>query len=138
MSIPLDQPTNVRDGEQLDAEKLEAYLAENLPGAAGSLTVEQFPSGFSNLTYLLRLGEQELVLRRPPFGNRVKSAHDMGREFRVLSKLQGVYDLAPTPLLYCEDEEILGAPFYVMQRCRGIILRSPQRMQMTLDADLLQ
>ncbi len=138
MTIPLDQPTAVRAGEELDVAKLEAYLAAQLPDAAGPLVVEQFPSGYSNLTYLLRLGDQELVLRRPPFGNRVKSAHDMGREFRVLSQLQGHYDLAPNPLVYCEDEQVLGAPFYVMQRCRGIILRSPQKMDITLDPPTLQ
>ena len=65
-----------------------------------SVTVEQFPNGHSNLTYLVRLGGLELVLRRPPFGNRVKSAHDMGREFRVLSKLSVVYPPAPKPFFF--------------------------------------
>src|SRR5207253_456433 len=83
-------------------------------GAAGPLTVEQFPHGHSNLTYLLRLGQAEWVLRRPPFGNQVKTAHDMGREYRVLSGLCGVFPAAPRPQLYCEDEAVLGAPFYVM------------------------
>ncbi len=138
MSVPLDQPTNVRDGEQLDTEKLGEYLRAHLPDASGSLTIEQFPSGYSNLTYLLRLGDQELVLRRPPFGNRVKSAHDMGREYNVLSKLSGVYDLVPRPLVYCDDEQVLGAPFYVMQRCRGVILRSPKQMDCDLDAATLR
>lgn len=119
----LDAARPVRPGEELDVELLGAYLREHLDGAGGELVVEQFPSGFSNLTYLLRLGERELVLRRPPFGNRVKSAHDMGREHRVLSALAPVYPLAPRPLLYCDDETVLGAPFYVMERCRGLILR---------------
>ena len=120
----LDSSRETRQGEELDIEVLEAYLHEHLPTSRGkALVVEQFPSGFSNLTYLLRCGDLELVLRRPPFGNRVKSAHDMGREFRVLSGLQGHYDLAPKPYVYCEDESVLGAPFYVMERRRGIILR---------------
>src|SRR6516162_5626002 len=80
----------VRPGEELPVAALDAYLAERLPGA-GPLTVEQFPHGHSNLTYLLRRGDQEFVLRRPPFGNQVKTAHDMGREFRVLSRLSAVY-----------------------------------------------
>ena len=71
-------------------------------------TVEQFPHGHSNLTYLLRLGDQEWVLRRPPFGNRVKTAHDMGREYRILSRLCQVYPPAPRPVLYCEDESDPG------------------------------
>ena len=120
----LDRTSAVREGEELDLGRLEAYLREHLPDApGGELAVEQFPGGFSNLTYLLRLGELDLVLRRPPFGNRVKSAHDMGREFRVLDKLYAVYEPAPRPYLYCEDESVLGAPFYVMERRRGVILR---------------
>ena len=119
----LDASRPPREGEGLDLEKLGPYLGEHLPDVAGELVIEQFPSGFSNLTYLLRAGDLELVLRRPPFGNRVKTAHDMGREYRVLSKLNAVYPLAPRPYLYCDDESILGAPFYVMERRRGVILR---------------
>jgi aminoglycoside phosphotransferase (APT) family kinase protein len=119
----LDPTRPPRSGEELDLARLEPYLRERIPGAGGPLVVEQFPSGYSNLTYLLRCGSLELVLRRPPFGNVVKSAHDMGREFRVLSALQAGYPLAPKPYLYCDDPDILGAPFYVMERRRGVILR---------------
>jgi len=119
----VDQAAPVRRGEELDTARLQAYLLTHLAGVNGALTVEQFPSGFSNLTYLLRLGEQELVLRRPPFGANIKSAHDMGREYRVLSGLYAIYAKVPRPLLYCEDESVIGAPFYVMERLRGIILR---------------
>jgi aminoglycoside phosphotransferase (APT) family kinase protein len=118
-----DRPRPVREGEELDTGKLAAYLRRHLPEADGELAVEQFPSGYSNLTYLLRLGGRELVLRRPPFGNRVRTAHDMGREYRVLAKLHRVYPLAPRPFLLCEDDEVLGAPFYLMERRRGLILR---------------
>lgn len=120
----LDRSSAVRSGEELDLSRLEAYLLANLPNAAGPLTIEQFPRGYSNLTYSLRLGEQELVLRRPPFGVNIKSAHDMGREYRILSALHPVYDKAPKPLLYCSDLEVLGVPFYVMERVQGIILRT--------------
>ena len=125
-----DQPTAVRTGEALDAERLQAYLSERLPGAGGTLVVEQFPSGFSNLTYLIRLADRALVLRRPPFGANIKSAHDMGREYRILSHLSPVYPKVPKPVLYCDDASVLGAPFYVMERVEGIILRSkmPQDM----------
>ena len=119
----LDASRPPRQGEALDLARLEPYLHEHLPEARGTLEVEQFPSGFSNLTYLLRAGGLELVLRRPPFGNRVKSAHDMGREYRVLSRLSEVYPQAPKPYLYCDDESVMGAPFYVMERRRGVILR---------------
>ena len=123
MNQMLDSSRPPRSGEELDLERLEPYLQDHLPQMNGPLEVEQFPSGFSNLTYLLRAGDFEFVLRRPPFGNRVKSAHDMGREYRVLSSLHPLYPAAPEPYLYCDDEEILGAPFYVMERRRGIILR---------------
>ncbi len=126
MTISIDQPQAIRAGEELDVARLEPYLLEHLPSSVGPLTVEQFPSGYSNLTYLLRLGDRELVLRRPPFGNEVKSAHDMGREYRVLSKLCEVYDAAPRPLAYCEDAALIGDRFYVMERCRGVILRKPE------------
>ena len=119
----LDQPRPVREGEELDADALRRFLDEALPGIDGPLEVAQFTSGFSNLTYLLRLGDRELVLRRPPVGSKVKAAHDMAREYRVLSALHPVYPAAPKPLAYCEAPEIIGAPFYVMERIRGVILR---------------
>lgn len=131
----LDGSRPTREGESLPIEELGAYLRERIPGAEGELEIEQFPSGFSNLTYLLRAGRLELVLRRPPFGNRVQGAHDMGREYRVLSALQQTYPLAPRPYLYCDDESVLGAPFYVMERRRGVVLRRQLPAGLSLDAD---
>ncbi|MFQ5350612.1 MAG: phosphotransferase family protein, partial [Thermoanaerobaculia bacterium] len=119
----IDRPEPVREGEELDLERLAAFLAQQLPDPVDALEVEQFPRGFSNLTYLLRVGSRELVLRRPPFGAAIKSAHDMGREHRILSCLSRVYDKAPAPLVFCDDPEVLGAPFYVMERVEGVILR---------------
>ena len=133
MNLELDTATSVRPGEELPVAALEAYLAKHLPDASGPLTVEQFRHGHSNLTYLLRLGDQEFVLRRPPFGNQVKSAHDMGREFRVLSKLSGVYLPAPRPYIYCDDTGVLGAPFYVMERRPGVVLRRADNPGLTID-----
>lgn len=120
----IDEARAVRPGEQLDAERLAAFLTQNLQGADSVLQVEQFPSGFSNLTYLLRLGERQLVLRRPPFGAAVKSGHDMAREYRILRTLRPVYPKAPAPLLYSDDLSIIGAPFYIMERVSGVILRN--------------
>src|SRR5438552_4110076 len=110
----LDQPRSVRSGEELDAQKLEALLKGRFPDLTGELKVEQFPKGYSNLTYLLRLGEREMVLRRPPFGAKIKTAHDMGREYRILSYICESYSKVPRPLAYCEDESVLGAPFYLL------------------------
>jgi aminoglycoside phosphotransferase (APT) family kinase protein len=138
MSFEIDEAGPVRDGEQLDDARLGAYLAAHLPGTVGPLVVEQFPHGHSNLTYSIRLGDRELVLRRPPFGNRVKTAHDMGREYRILSRLCRVYPPAPCPVLYCEDEGVLGAPFYVMERMRGVILRRPPRSDRPLPPETVR
>jgi len=117
-----DQAGTVRAGEELDLARLQPFLLEHL-GHSGPLTVEQFPSGHSNLTYLVRLGDREVVLRRPPFGSKVRSAHDMAREYRVLSKLHVAYPVAPKALLYCDDLSILNAPFYLMEPIRGLIVR---------------
>ena len=91
MIIELDRAAPVRQGEELDLPRLQAYLREHLPQFSGPLLIEQFPHGHSNLTYLVRLGTTELVLRRPPFGNQVQTAHDMSREYRVLSRLSAVF-----------------------------------------------
>ncbi len=120
--LPADEPRAIRAGEELDLAKLTAYLDGELP-PGGTVAVEQFPGGHSNLTYLVRHGEREYVLRRPPFGSKVKSAHDMGREYTVLSKLAPVYARAPRVFAYEATGEVLGAPFYLMERRRGVILR---------------
>ncbi len=120
----IDTAQRVRPGEELDTGCLLAYLEQHLPGIKSPIVIEQFPSGFSNLTYLLRLEDREFVLRRPPVGAKIKTAHDMGREFRILLHLHPVYQKVPRPLLYCDDESVLGVPFYLMERVKGIILRS--------------
>jgi aminoglycoside phosphotransferase (APT) family kinase protein len=133
MTADVDSPAPVRAGEELPTVALEHYLLKHLPDAAGPLTVEQFPAGHSNLTYLLRMGQSEMVLRRAPFGNQVKTAHDMGREYRVLAKLCMVFPLAPRPLLYSDDPAVLGTPFYVMERRRGVIVRKKLSPGMVID-----
>ncbi len=128
----VDQPAAVRNGEAIDVEQLEAYLREHLPNRLGPIQVQQFPSGFSNLTYLVRVGERELVLRRPPFGANIRGGHDMQREYRILSGLITAYPKVPRPLLYCDDVAVLGAPFYVMERVEGVILRTKLPPQLDL------
>ncbi|HEU5460269.1 MAG TPA: phosphotransferase family protein, partial [Pyrinomonadaceae bacterium] len=127
----------VRQGEELPNERLLTYLFARL-GLDGPLTVEQFPAGFSNLTYLLRINDRELVLRRPPIGAKIKTAHDMSREYRILSHLYPVYNKVPRPLLFCDDEAILGAPFYVMERVNGIILRAQPPRGIDLSPELMR
>jgi aminoglycoside phosphotransferase (APT) family kinase protein len=112
----------VRTGEEIDIRALRDFLQGQLGLTGGEIEVEQFPAGSSNLTYLVRTGDAEYVLRRPPFGNTVKSAHDMSREFSVLAKLSQAYPPAPKPLLYCSDEKIIGSEFYLMERRHGLII----------------
>ena len=118
----LDQAQPVRSGEELDASRLGRYLGEQL-NENGRLEIQQFPGGFSNLTYLIHCGGGEYVLRRPPPGANVKSGHDMEREFRVLSALVNAFPKVPRPIAYCGDTSVLGTPFYLMERVRGVILR---------------
>ncbi len=138
MSTPAEETCVVRPGEELDVPRLTAFLRDHIATFSGKLEVLQFPHGHSNLTYLLRSGSEEWVLRRPPFGNQVKSAHDMGREYRVLSGLSLIFSPAPRPLVYCEDESVLGAPFYVMERRRGLILRREWPPELPRNPELLR
>ena len=119
----IDQPTSIRKGEELDLIRLQNYLKVHLEVSMTDMEVSQFPSGFSNLTYLIKTSQREFVLRRPPFGAEIKGGHDMHREFNVLSLLKPVYPAVPKPELYCADESVLGAPFYLMERVKGVILR---------------
>lgn len=133
-----DEATGIRSGEEIDSERLRDYLQSRAPELSGPLAIQQFPRGHSNLTYLVRAKGQDWVLRRPPFGSQVQGAHDMGREYRILSRLSAVFPKAPRPLLYCDDTNILGAPFYLMERREGIILRSRPPEGMVLDAELMR
>lgn len=133
----LDQPTSIRHGEELDEKVLQAYLAEKLQ-LKQPISIKQFPSGFSNLTYLVSVGGQEFVLRKPPHGAKIKSAHDMGREFKVLSLLQPIYPYVPNPVIYEEDEAILGSSFYIMERLTGVILRDRPPKNIDLTPDLMR
>jgi aminoglycoside phosphotransferase (APT) family kinase protein len=110
---------------------LTPYLAANLPGASGTPELFRFAGGHANLTYLLRMGTTEYILRRPPLGPVPAGAHDMTREHRVLSRLYQAFPLAPRSLLLCEDQSIIGATFMVAERRRGlnIMLDMPAHLQ---------
>lgn len=113
----------VRPDERFNEAKLSGYLRGKLPGSERPLTVRQFGGGAANLTYLLDYGSHEYVLRRPPLGPVAKSAHDMAREYAVLSVLHQVFPLAPQAFLYCDDDSVIGADFFVMARQRGVVVR---------------
>ncbi len=128
-----DQSTAVRSGEELDAARIDPYLKAHIPGLTGTPSISQFPGGASNLTYLVTYPEQEFVLRRPPFGHKAKSAHDMGREYRILNQLNAGFPYCPKAYAHCTDESVIGAEFYVMERVKGIILRSDIPAELGLD-----
>ena len=120
----MDTAREIRKGEALDWQKLESYLCSELPDfATGEMSVSQFHGGHANLTYLLKFGEMELVLRRPPFGKIAPGAHDMKREYRVLSKLYKSFPQAPRAYLFCDDDSIIGSPFVVVERKQGVVVR---------------
>lgn len=132
-TAPSPDTKPVRPSEQLDWAAVESYVRVRLAAvlkdqfdAAGPMTVEQFPGGHSNLTYLLRFGNQEFVMRRPPFGPVPPKAHDLAREFRILEAVHPVYFLAPRPFVLCEDTGVAGSTFYVMERRRGLVVRTKE------------
>jgi aminoglycoside phosphotransferase (APT) family kinase protein len=121
----LDTPKEVRLGEELNPDALEIYLNQLFQTQHEKLRIEQFPSGYSNLTYLISFGERALVLRRPPRGaENIAKGHDMGREYNVLSVIHPYFNLTPKPLAYCDDKEIMGVPFFLMEQVKGSIIRA--------------
>ena len=113
-----------RADERLPLERLEPYLRAHLPRAEGGIGVLQFGGGHANLTYMITIGADEWVLRRPPLGPVAPGAHDMKREHRVLSGLYEAFPLAPRSFLLCEDHSIIGADFQIMERRRGMAIRA--------------
>jgi aminoglycoside phosphotransferase (APT) family kinase protein len=125
-----DHASPIRPGEQLEWDRLEAYLRQRLTGGqisaadlAQPMEASQFAGGHSNLTYLVRFGASELVVRRAPLGPVPRKAHDMAREYRWLAAVHPLFPLAPRPYLLCEDTSVIGAIFYVMERRRGLVVR---------------
>jgi aminoglycoside phosphotransferase (APT) family kinase protein len=115
--------TAVRPGEDLNRAALSDYLSKNLPDGAGSVEVEQFPNGHSNLVYLVRTNRREYVLRRPPLGPVAPRAHDMAREYRVLQAVHPYFPEAPKVFLLCEDPSVMGCTFFLMERRHGTVIR---------------
>lgn len=119
----IDRAGAIREGEELDMDRLRAHLEPVIGSQAQTLEVKQFPGGHSNLTYLLSSGKESWVLRRPPFGSKVKSAHDMSREYRILSALKNVFPYGPVPIHFCDDHDVIGCDFYLMNYIQGLVIR---------------
>jgi aminoglycoside phosphotransferase (APT) family kinase protein len=127
----------VRAGEDLDWASVERVLRAHIPlSGKETLQVRQFPTGASNLTYLLKVGEWEGVLRRPPLGPIAPKAHDMQRESGLLRRIHPTFPLAPRPYFFCDDLTIMGTPFYVMERRKGVVLNEAFPPGITSSADL--
>lgn len=122
-AAPLDQPGAVREENNFDPARILPFLRAHIPGLPqADASLKQFQGGASNLTYLLTIGDREMILRRPPAGTKARSAHDMGREFRIMQKLSPLFP-CPRPLACCQDESLIGGTFYVMEKLAGVILR---------------
>ncbi|MEC5406475.1 phosphotransferase family protein [Paraburkholderia sp. MPAMCS5] len=129
----LDQAGAVRSGEELDAVALDAWLKLILPDLQGKPEITQYAGGASNWTYRLKYESDDLILRRPPAGTKAKSAHDMGREYRLQQALKSAFPFVPAMRAHCADESVIGAEFYVMERLNGIIPRRnlPRGIELT-------
>ena len=128
----IDRAGKVRPGEELDAASVADFLRQQGVDVPGEPDITQFAGGASNLTYRLHFADRDLILRRPPFGQRAGTAHDMVREARVMQALRPIYPPVPRIVAICEDDAVLGCPFYVMERLEGIILRRDPPAGMTL------
>jgi aminoglycoside phosphotransferase (APT) family kinase protein len=124
---------DVRAEDGFDVGAVDAWLRQRQPQLSGPPQVRQFAGGASNLTYLLRYPEQDLVLRRPPPGVKAAGAHDMAREYRVQAALAPVYPYVPHVVALCQDATVIGSDFYVMERVRGTILRAEIPRELGLD-----
>lgn len=133
MTLTIDRPRKVRDEDQVDLPALDAFLKSHIAGLNGSPELWQFSGGASNLTYLLGYGEREIVVRTAPRGAKAKSAHDMGREARIMAALAPHYPYVPAILATDATDDTIGQPFYAMQALRGIILRRDLPIHPALD-----
>ncbi|MGV6852827.1 MAG: phosphotransferase family protein [bacterium] len=131
--MTIDTAKQVRNEDRLDEQAISHFLSKNVPElySGGHLNILQFSGGASNLTYEIEMNERSLILRTAPKGVNIKSAHDMQREFKVLSLLQGHFSLAPSPLAYCDNPEYIGRPFYLMEKIKGVIPRRKMPVKIT-------
>jgi len=131
----IDQAGNIREGEELDSSVIEAFFKQHVEGLEGQPEITQFPGGASNLTYQVNFGERAFILRRPPFGRIAKGAHDMLREARIMQALKPVYPYVPNILAICDDHDVLGCDFYVMEKLTGIIPRQNMPKELELSQE---
>lgn len=129
----IDQPKEVRPEDQLNNAAVAAFVKQHFPDVAGTMQVRQFKGGASNLTYQLDFDNASFILRTSPAGTKAKSAHDMGREYRIMQQLKPVFTTVPDMIAFCKDENVIGREFYIMQKLEGIIPRAnlPKGLQLS-------
>jgi aminoglycoside phosphotransferase (APT) family kinase protein len=129
----------VRKGEELNLAVLDQFLREHIENLPNSpLELLQFSAGHSNLTYQIKVGEWEAVLRRPPLGPVAPKAHDMEREYKIISELHPVFSVTPKPILFSNQEEIVGSPFFIMERKNGVVIDTTFPEEITVTKDICQ
>lgn len=131
MSV-IDEAGDIRSGEELDAAAVREFFDKQIDDLSGETVITQFPGGASNLTYQVSIGDQDYILRRPPFGKIAKSAHDMLREANIMKTLKPVYPYVPNIVATCDDHDVLGCDFYVMEKLTGIIPRQNMPKELEL------
>ena len=131
----IDGPKPLRDSDSFDLMALNDWVRENVPSLSGTPEIFQYRGGASNLTYLLKYKEKDIILRRPPPGHKAKSAHDMGREYKVMKALKNQYPYVPEMIAFCENEDLIGGQFYLMERMKGIIPRKDFPKGMKIDKE---
>lgn len=130
--------TPLTEQDPLNFIALTQYLQQYAPQIGPVKNISRFTGGYSNLTYCLQTENADFVLRRPPAGANIQSAHDMGREFRVLSLVKPHYSKLPRPIHYCASADIMGVPFYIMEKLPGIILRAFNAPKMNIPAETMR
>jgi aminoglycoside phosphotransferase (APT) family kinase protein len=138
MNLENQELINIRKGEDLDHSSLKEYLLSHLDITENNIEVLQFSGGHANLTYLIKFGENEFVLRRPPLGPIAPSSHDMFREHRVQSSLNAMFPLAPKSILFCDNENIIGAKFHIIERRKGFVVRKSLRSDLNNSRDYMR
>lgn len=134
----MEKTVPLSDKENISIELLNNFLSKNAINIAPITNITRFPGGYSNLTYCITTTDKQYVLRTPPPGAHIKSAHDMGREFKVLSLLKPHFNKVPTPIYFCKDETLLGAPFYIMEKIEGTILRAHNAPKLNLSPTIYE
>lgn len=134
-SALIDQPAAVRSEDALDVAAIGKFIKQYVSGLQGELKISQFKGGASNLTYQLNYDNAVYILRCPPKGTKAKSAHDMGREFKIMQGIKPLFPFVPAMIAFCKDESVIGRDFYIMEKITGIILRGKMPAGLNLNPE---